>query len=108
MFTPTAAHIEEMGLEHQCHTNYIKCMTMLSFRITESEADDLMIWAKKLGIDKSELLRDALHQHLVRLVSENDADQWVQIPHSTEELALAEIADWGVAEDWEDWADETR
>lgn len=97
-----------MGFEDHCHTDYNMCMTMLSFRINESDAQDLQIWVKRLGIDKSELLRDALHQYLVRLVSERDAELWVEIPHSTDEMALAEIADWGVAEDWEDWADEAR
>jgi hypothetical protein len=83
-------------------------MTMLSFRVDNSEAHDVQIWAKKLGIDKSELLREALHQHLVRLTSEKDAELWVQTPHSTDEMALAEVADWGVAEDWRDWANEKR
>lgn len=83
-------------------------MTMLSFRVTGSEAQDVQIWAKKLGVDKSEILRDALHRYLIRLASEIDADLWEQIPHSTDEMSLAEIADWGVAEDWEDWADEAR
>lgn len=81
---------------------------MLSFRVTNSEAQNVQIWAEKLGIDKSELLREALHQHIIRLVSEIDADLWVQMPHSIEEMALAEIADWGLAEDWQDWTDETR
>lgn len=81
---------------------------MLSFRISEDEAHGLQIWAKKLGTDKSELLRVALHQYLVRLASEADADLWVQTPRSTDEMALAEVADWGVAEDWKDWADEAR
>lgn len=81
---------------------------MLSFRVTDSEAQDVRNWAKKLGVDKSEFLRDALHRHLIQLASEIDADRWVQTPHSTEEMVLAEIADWGVAEDWEDWVDEAR
>ena len=83
-------------------------MTMLSFRVESGEAHDLQIWAKKLGIDKSELLREALRQHLIRLVAERDAELWIRTPLSTDEMALAEIGDWGVAEDWQDWADETR
>ena len=83
-------------------------MTMLSFRVKDSEAHEVQVWAEKLGIDKSEILREALHRHLIRLASEIDADLWVRTPHSTDEMALAEIADWGVAEDWEDWADEAR
>jgi hypothetical protein len=29
-------------------------------------------------------------------------------PQTDDELALAEIADWGPAEDWSDWVDATR
>ncbi len=83
-------------------------MTMLSFRISDGEARDVRLWAKKLGYDKSELLREAVHQYLTRLVSEHDAEKWVQIPHSVDELALTAVADWGVAEDWKDWEDEAR
>lgn len=97
-----------MGVVKMCQTDYTKCMTMLSFRVTGSEAQDVQIWAKRLGVDKSQFLRSALHRHLIRLASEIDAGLWVEIPHSTDEMALAEIADWGVAEDWEDWADEAR
>lgn len=97
-----------MGIAGLCHTDYTECMTMLSFRVTDSEALDIQIWAKRLGVDKSEFLRDAVHRHLIQLASEIDADLWVQTPHSTEEMALAEVADWGVAEDWEDWVNETR
>ena len=83
-------------------------MTMMSFRIEDAEAADAQRWADRLGIDKSELLREALHQHLVRLASEVDADRWVQTPASDDELSLASIADWGPAEDWSDWSDAAR
>lgn len=45
------------------------------------------------------------HRHLVRLASEHDADRWEQVPLTSDERSLAQIADWGPAEDWSDWAD---
>ena len=83
-------------------------MTMLSFRVDDGEAADVKQWAERLGIDRSELLRDALHRHLVRLRTEVEIEAWVATPLSDDENALAEIADWGPAEDWSDWADEAR
>jgi predicted transcriptional regulator len=80
-------------------------MTMLSFRVDDGEAAVAQQWAERLGIDRSELLRDALHRHLTRLASENDVDRWEAQPLSDAELSLAEISDWGPAEDWTDWAD---
>jgi predicted transcriptional regulator len=79
-------------------------MTMLSFRIGEAEAAELQRWAEALGLDRSELLRDALHRHLVRLRSEVDAATWESIPLSDAEQSLEQIADWGPAEDWADWS----
>ena len=83
-------------------------MTMLSFRVDGREAAEAQVWAERLGIDRSELLREALHRHLLRLASENDALTWVEQPLGSGEQALAEIADWGPAEDWSDWADAAR
>ncbi len=83
-------------------------MTMLSFRVDDDEADEAQRWADALGIDKSELLRDALHRHLVRLGSENDAAVWSENPLSPAEASIGDIADWGPAEDWSDWADAAR
>lgn len=83
-------------------------MTMLSFRVDENEAADVQRWAERLGVDRSELLREALHRHLVRLRVETDAEAWNATPLTYEEAALAESADWGPAEDWSDWADAAR
>jgi hypothetical protein len=83
-------------------------MTMLSFRVDDGEAETAQRWADRLGVDKSELLREALHRHLVRLASEDDANRWAQAPHTEEELSLAAVADWGPADDWADWADAAR
>jgi hypothetical protein len=79
---------------------------MLSFRVDDADAAEAQSWAGRLGIDRSELLRQALHQHLVRLAGENDAQTWVDHPLDEGELSVAAIADWGPAEDWSDWADE--
>ena len=83
-------------------------MTMLSFRVDDNEATQTQRWADELGVDKSELLREALHRHLVRLASEHDAQTWADQPPTNDETAIADIANWGPAENWSDWADATR
>lgn len=83
-------------------------MTMLSFRIDEEDAARVKAWAERLGIDRSELLREALRRHLLRLASEDDAQTWAEQPLDEGERSLASIADWGPADDWSDWADATR
>ncbi len=83
-------------------------MTMLSFRVDDDEAAAAQRWADELGIDKSELLRQALHRHLTRLASEHDAVAWVDRPLTDDESAIGQIAEWGPAEDWADWADAAR
>lgn len=91
-----------------CHTYYHKRMTMMSFRVDDSEAIQAQRWAHELGIDKSELLREALHLHLTRLASEQEVLTWIDNPLTADETAIAQIAEWGPAEDWSDWADATR
>jgi predicted transcriptional regulator len=81
---------------------------MLSFRVDDECAKATQAWADRLGVDRSELLRDALRRHLQRLASELDAQIWSQAPLDQAERSLAEIADWGPAEDWSDWADAAR
>lgn len=83
-------------------------MTMMSFRVDDNEATATQRWADELGIDKSELLRDALRRHLVRLASEHDSATWLDQPLTDDETAISQIAEWGPAEDWADWADATR
>ena len=80
-------------------------MTMLSFRVADHEAAAAQRWAERLGVDRSELLREALHRYLVRLQSEDDATTWESQPLDDGEASLAAIADWGPAEDWSDWGD---
>ncbi len=83
-------------------------MTMLSFRVASHEAVDAQIWADRLGVPRSELLREALRRHLVRLKAEHEIAAWEASPLSDDEAALAAISDWGPAEDWSDWIDATR
>jgi predicted transcriptional regulator len=67
-------------------------MTMLSFRVEDTDAEDAQQWAERLGVDRSELLRQALRRHLDRLRSEDDADRWVAQPLDAGESALADVA----------------
>lgn len=50
-------------------------MTMLSFRVDDRDADEAQRWAEALGVDRSELLREARRRHRDRLASEGDADR---------------------------------
>src|SRR5262249_40867987 len=63
-----------------CHTHYHQCMTMLSFRVRDEEAAAIQRWATALGVDRSEILRDAIHRHLTALSCEQEADAWTQAP----------------------------
>ncbi len=78
---------------------------MLSFRVADDDAAQVRQWAETLGIDRSELLREALHRHLVCLRSEVDAENWERMPLTAAEQSLREAADWGPGEDWTDWGD---
>jgi len=78
-------------------------MTMLSFRVDDEIADRATDWAGRLGVDRSELLREALRLHLSRLAGERDASRWEETPLTPEEASLGDVADWGPAEDWSDW-----
>ena len=81
---------------------------MLSFRVDDAEAAEVQRWADRLGIARSELLRDALRRYLVRLHAEDEISRWEASPLSDDESAVGGIADWGPAEDWSDWIDATR
>jgi predicted transcriptional regulator len=83
-------------------------MTMISFRIDDADAAEIEQWARRLDIDRSELLRDALRRHLAELAADEDVRAYAEKPVTDEEKALAQIADWGPAEDWADWADAAR
>lgn len=81
---------------------------MLSFRVEEAEASQAQVWADRLGVDRSHLLREALRRHLVRLASERDVEAWLREPMTSDEHSLTAIEDWGPAEDWVDWDDAAR
>ena len=81
---------------------------MFSFRVDEGEAEEARRWAERLGVDRSQLLRDALHRYLVRLRAEDDVEAWLRKPMTSDEESLGDIAEWGPAEDWSEWANEKR
>ena len=83
-------------------------MTMISFRADDDDVDLADVWARRLHIDRSELLRDALRRHLAELAADQDVQAYAEQPLTEDEKALAQIADWGPAEDWADWADAAR
>jgi hypothetical protein len=79
---------------------------MLSFRIDAAEAARVQHWADHLGIDRSELLRDAIRRRIDALVAEREALTWTDDSDLERDVeALGTIADWGPSEDWSDWAD---
>ena len=47
-------------------------MTMLSFRVDEEDAARAQAWAVRLGVDRSQLLREALRRHLLPLPANGD------------------------------------
>jgi predicted transcriptional regulator len=81
---------------------------MLSFRVADEDARRVKAWARRLGVDRSEVLREALRQYLLRLASEDDVVKWADQPLDVGEQSFAAIATWGPAEDWSDWADAAR
>jgi predicted transcriptional regulator len=83
-------------------------MTMLSFRLEDEDAALVQAWATRLGVDRSQLLRDAVHRYLARLASEDDVAAWLASPLDAGESALADAAEWGPSEDWSDWNDAAR
>lgn len=83
-------------------------MTMVSFRADDDDIELADAWARRLHLDRSELLRDALRRYLAALAADADSQAYAEYPLTDDEKALAEIADWGPAEDWADWADATR
>ena len=80
-------------------------MTMLSFRVDSALAAQAQAWADELGIDRSQLLREALIRQIQRLRAEHEARQLVAVAHDESLEPLATVADWGPAEDWSAWSD---
>ncbi|WP_219066376.1 ribbon-helix-helix protein, CopG family [Candidatus Mycobacterium methanotrophicum] len=77
---------------------------MISFRIDDADAAQVEQWARRLHIDRSELLRDAVRRHLAELAAYADMHAYDEKPVTADEKSLAQIADWGPAEDWADAA----
>ncbi|MDE0376631.1 MAG: ribbon-helix-helix protein, CopG family [bacterium] len=82
-------------------------MTMLSFHASDEEAWQVQRWAYRLGTTRSEVIRESLRRHLAWLASVEDADRWEKLPLAVDKLTIGRIADWGVTEDWSDWANAT-
>ncbi|MBV9119947.1 MAG: ribbon-helix-helix protein, CopG family [Chloroflexi bacterium] len=80
-------------------------MTMVSFRLQKEEAEAVQHWAKELDIERSTLLRHALHRYLADLQAHADIKAWHDAPLTESESSLAAAASWGPAEDWSDWGD---
>ena len=76
---------------------------MVSFRAEEDDVAAAERWAKVLGVERSELLRDALAAYLTRLAAEDEALAYGREPFTEDEVALDAADDWGPAEDWSDW-----
>ncbi len=76
---------------------------MVSFRADDEDVADADRWAERLGVERSELLRQALAGHLARLAAETDAGAYEVQPFTADELALDDADEWGPAEDWSDW-----
>lgn len=82
-------------------------MTMISFRVDDTEMAEMNRWAQRLHVDRSEFLREALRRRLAELAADQDIRAYVERPVTPSEDALAEVADWGPAEEWADWAEWT-
>lgn len=78
---------------------------MVSFRADEGDVAAADRWAERLGIERSELLREALAHHLARLATDDDVAAYAGQPFDADEVALDGADDWGPAEDWSDWAE---
>src|SRR4051794_34112695 len=63
--------------------------TMVSFRVEDEDVERVDEWARRLRVDRTTLLRDAVTAYLARLTGEHDAAVYQAQPLSEEELALA-------------------
>ena len=82
---------------------------MVSFRVEDEEVERIDDWARRLHLDRTTVLRDAVTAYLARLAGEHDAMAYERQPLDDAELALAAAEEWGPAEDWSDlaaWLDE--
>jgi hypothetical protein len=82
-------------------------MTKMSFRVADTEAAEAAHWAEELGVDTPQLLRDALHRHLVHLEIEMHANGAGTHPATNAAGRQLDEPAWGPAEDWAEWDDAT-
>jgi hypothetical protein len=67
-------------------------MTMVSFRIDDADVAEIERWARRLHIDRSELLRDALRRHLAELAADEEVRAYAENPVTEDEMALSYAA----------------
>lgn len=82
---------------------------MVSFRVDDEEVEQVDAWARRLKVDRTTLLRDAVGAYLARLAGEHDAAAYQAQPLDSDELALSASEVSGAAEDWSDlvaWLDD--
>ena len=75
---------------------------MVSFRADDEDVAEADRWADRLGMDRSELLREALACHLAPC-RRGRRPRYEAQPFTDDEIALDAADDWGPAEDWADW-----
>jgi hypothetical protein len=78
---------------------------MVSFRAEAEDVRRADRLAARLGIERSELLRDALANHLARLSADEEAEAYERQPLTDDERALHGAQYAGAAEDWTDWVE---
>lgn len=78
---------------------------MVTFRADEEDLAAADRWAERQGVERSQLLREALAGHLARLAAQEEARVYDTTPFTADEVALDDADDWAPAEDWSDWAD---
>jgi hypothetical protein len=83
-------------------------MTMVSFRVDEAEVERLREWTSvSASTGRSSSGKRCGGTSCVSPASRTPR-VWEARPLEEGERSLAEIDDWGPAEDWSDWADATR
>ena len=83
---------------------------MVSFRADDADGAAADRRAQRLGVDRSELLRDALRRHLAELaadhaVADHAVAGYAEHPLTHDETSLTNIADWGPTVGWSAWTD---
>lgn len=83
------------------------CMTMFSFRVDSDEAEETARWPSDQALtDPNSCAKPFIDIWLD--YGQTRSGGMVDEALTSEETSLADVADWGPAEDWSDWLDETR